>query len=46
MLASLVLLAGIVAKGLGVLAALIGFGFLLGAIVTFMIMRRFSHRRT
>jgi hypothetical protein len=41
----LITLAGIVAKGLGVLAALIGGGFILGVILTLMVTARFRRGR-
>ena len=44
MLSALVL-AGIVAKGIGVLLGLIGFGFVIGVVLTLMITRRFSRSR-
>jgi hypothetical protein len=38
-------LAGIVAKGLGVLAALVGAGFVVGVVLTLMVVGRFRRRR-
>jgi positive regulator of sigma E activity len=44
MLSALVL-AGIVAKGIGVLLGLIAFGFVLGVVLTLLLTRRFSRSR-
>lgn len=44
-LIGLITLAGIVAKGLGVLAALIAGGFILGVIVTLTLTARLRRRR-
>ncbi len=44
-LTGLITLAGIVAKGLGLLAALIGGGFILGVILTLLVTARFRRGR-